>query len=312
MSHLYCCHFPQLLLNSVSTGLSSSRSSLPLLPPPPRAPLPLCQRVIQVQFTGGFVKVNLPSCVRVGEFPLCSISDSLNVLSNTDPLVFLAIFFLVLYQRTKFGISHCLWLCNAACLKAQAKDWIMRLLEWLWSNSSGCHVAALQPLFWGWICIWNLTPWLPLLSLAAGRGARAAGAAQAGFLSHPPSGIPALVAAQSGALCTLCSALEKRGVFSVPNSPPFPSARCTSESVWRAHVTCLSCFHALCVLCSLFLCAVGCAEFAPFCFRTIAASSALHRQSCVFPFLARKDPLTQLPQSCAWLHLGVCSNIILL
>lgn len=54
------------------------------------------------------MKVNLPSCVRVGAFPLCSISDSLNVLSNTDPLVILAISFLVLYQRTKFGISHCL------------------------------------------------------------------------------------------------------------------------------------------------------------------------------------------------------------
>lgn len=33
---------------------------------------------------------------------------------------------------------------------------------------------------------------------------------------------------------------------------------------------------------------------------------------CVFTCLAGKDPLKDLPQSCAWLHLGVCPNIILI
>lgn len=109
---------PSLLLNSVSIPLSFSRSSLPL--PPSPAPLPLCQRVIQVQFTGGLVKVSFPSHVRVGDFPLCSLSESLDVLSNTDPFCS-PCYFLPLFCIKELNLEF-LTVSDTACLKDQAKD----------------------------------------------------------------------------------------------------------------------------------------------------------------------------------------------
>lgn len=137
---------------------------------------------------------------------------------------------------------------------------MMRLLELLWSNSSGCRVAV-QPLFWGWICISNLTMWLPPLSLAAGR-------AEEPDLQELPrldscSTFPVgsqprwLHSLGHFALCFL--SLDKRRVFSAPNSPPFTNAK--SGSVLTPPLTCLSsipCF--VCPVLPFPPGAVGCAE----------------------------------------------------
>ena len=189
-------------MSFVSTHLSFSRSGTS--PPAP------CQGCIQVKLSKEHVKINFPSHT-IGSFHhwvfLILRMFCHKVVPIYSPCCSLPLFCI----RTRFGISYCLWLCNACHV------WSTKAISQLpWTKSRGCHVTGIQPPLLAWICIWNLTMWLLLLSLPVGKEARHLVAAQTGFLFHLP-GFPMdhsqacwLHSLGQCAVCFLCSAFLKK------------------------------------------------------------------------------------------------------